>query len=162
MRNPESPKYTYRNWANSVAKIIHEREVVAYQRQQHLMIETQSWLIVETVEQYKHIEVYSNSIDVLLLRIAELAGLRLYDEGIDDKLTGYAKLKQGDRQRIMRQAFRLVVETGRVNYAENGLRHTVDAIVVKQPSRPIFIDDTCLLDPRFEAKLKRWGEPLPV
>ena len=134
------------------------QQLAVIERREAVVTESLVVIISETVEQHESIKAYDT--ETVLLQLALLANIRLYDDGLDDKLFGHAKHKQGDRQRIMRQALRLAIDEGRVVYIRQDALHVIAAIAEKKPLRPLFEDDMCLLDDNMRAKLREWGEPV--
>ncbi|MEO7904713.1 MAG: hypothetical protein ABIR91_02880 [Candidatus Saccharimonadales bacterium] len=159
MKNPVTTTLAFRQWENPSAEKKYRRKVVAFDQRQEEEIDRLTNMILETVAQHKRIKMDGISVDILLLRIAELGGLRLYNESIDGKQSAYAKQRQRDRQANMRQAFRRAVESGKIAYSHSELHHAAEAAAEDKPlSQPILKDGVCVLVSRFEARLIGWGE----
>ena len=153
----------YRKWRNPRAEKQHYRSAAMRQQKHDEQVIDTAHRIAVAVTLHKRIVAFGK--EELLLRLATLSQIRLYDSGIDDKLKGYARQRQGDRYKVMNDALKHVT----VNYDEIRLSvdresqvHILEFIPNKSPTRqqPLIQEDGLVLLPDVcRAQLREWGEP---
>lgn len=160
MKNPQKPERDHRDWEKPRAKAAYLRRLAIYAKEHQEEVARCFEVIMTVVEQHKRIEMLCVDLNLILTEIARLGGVRLYDEQANEKLTGYAKRLQGERQSAMREAFNYAVDEQLIIYRVNDLRRTVELpLAAKQPRR-IFEEELLLLEDNTAARLRAWGEPV--
>lgn len=101
-------KKEFRTWKSPKAERQYRREEAAKQRDITRQFNTMVDHLLIVIDECHRIEAYGR--DELLIKLAQAAGVRLYDDGIDGKLMGYAKRLGGERYLAIKAALYHIVD----------------------------------------------------
>lgn len=153
----------YRTWKNPKAEQRHLREVDAKQKEVNRQIDAMVDRLAEAIIEHKRIEAYGR--EELLMKLALLSGIRLYNSSIDDKLYGHAKFLGGERYAVISVALDEVVTTNdAINLVINRdsqmhVLHLEPSVKRVTYSRPVIDEDGHVpFSDRQKALLTRWNE----
>lgn len=98
----------YRDWKRPSAAKRHERNRAKAEKNHAEQVEKVFKVLTDTIGRYKTI--VARGEHNLLLTLANVIGFRLYEEDDDIRRSGSGKYRQGERQQIMRDALKLIIE----------------------------------------------------
>lgn len=163
MKDLLKPALVNRDWNKQKAQRKYEAQLDAIETHHQSAVDNAYNVILSVVTTSKPIMAYGR--DALLMQLAQLGGIRLYDSRIDSK-NEYTKRKQGEHQLAMSDALDaiitekiaiLIIEDAHNPYS----LHTVRHVPTEQPARPrtIFDDDGhCRLNGQHMHKMREWRE----
>lgn len=153
----------YRKWRNPRAEKLHLRSLAHAQQKHEEQVEDTAHRIAVAITLEGRIVAFGR--EELLLRLAKLIQIRLYDSGIDNKLKGHARQRQGDRYKVMHQALNRVIDTYDdilLTVDHDSQVHIFEFVPNKSPTRQQLViqeDGLVLLPDACRAQLREWGEP---
>lgn len=153
----------YRKWEKPHAERRYQRAEAAKQQRHREQVAATAERIAVAITLEKRI--IASGRPELLLRLAALSHIRLYDESIDSRRRGYAQRRQGDHYKVMHEALDHVLDMHddiilTVNRESKVHILEFTPAKVSAPWRPVFGEDGLVLLPDFcRAQLREWGEP---
>lgn len=163
MKNLLKPELVNRTWNKPKAQKKYESQLDAIAAHHQAAVDSAYNAVLDAVTTHASVKAYGR--EMLLMQLAKLGNIRLYDQSVD---TGgkYAKYKQGEHQRAMSDALDDIIEEGiatlTIADAHNlHSLHTLRYVPEKQSARqrPVFDDDNhCILSGQNAHKLREWRE----